>query len=269
MLHLKTRYGDWALVTGGTSGIGAALADQLASEGMNVLLVARHATRLDTQAADLSQRHKVQTRTVAADLSTEEGLSAVLAAAQGLDIGLLVPSAAMETQGVLPHADAAQQRALVQMNVIAPMELARVLGQGMVQRGRGAILFVSSLSGWMPQPWMSGYGASKSYILGLAAGMHFELKDRGVDVSVLSPGPTQTPMAQATGIDFAAMGMTVMSSQEVAACGLRALGQRLDAIPGGMNKFMVFMMTRLLSRSNAGRMLRMMMRKALPTGALR
>jgi short-subunit dehydrogenase len=169
----------------------------------------------------------------------------------------------METQGMLVEADEQQQRAMVQMNVIAPMLMARHFGQGMAQRGKGAILFVSSLSGWMPQPWMAGYGASKAYINGLAAGMHFEMKGTGVDVSVLSPGPTDTPMAKATGIDFKAMGMTVMAPKDVAACGLDALGHRLDAIPGGKNRMMAFMMSRLMSRATAGTVFRKMMGKAL------
>ena len=263
MRQLKQRYGDWALITGGTSGIGAALATELAKEGLNLVLVARSTRALQQQADKLMQEHGIQVRTIAADLSNEEGLTHLLQASADVPVGVLVPCAAMETQGVFVEADAQQQSAMVHMNVIAPMSLARSFGQGMARRGQGAILFVSSLSGWMPQPWMAGYGASKSYINGLAAGMHFEMKGTGVDVSVLSPGPTDTPMAKATGIDFKAMGMTVMDPKDVAACGLDALGQRLDAIPGGKNRFMVFMMTRLMSRATAGAMFRKMMGKAL------
>jgi short-subunit dehydrogenase len=247
MRQLKQRYGDWAL----------------AQEGMHLVLVARQADVLAAQAQALSQQHGIEVRTVSADLSTAEGLETIQKATEGLPIGLLVPCAAMETQGVFVHADAQSQQALVRMNVIAPMALAHTYGQAMALRGKGAILFVSSLSGWMPQPWMAGYGASKSYINGLAAGMHVEMKGTGVDVSVLSPGPTDTPMSRATGIDFKAMGMTVMKPDDVAACGLDALGQRLDAIPGVKNRVMVFMMSRLMSRALAGKLFRQMMGKAL------
>ena len=263
MRQLKQRYGQWALVTGGTSGIGAALASALAGEGLHLVLVARNAKTLQQHAEALTRKHGIEVRTVSADLSTEQGLAHLLEATADVPIGILVPCAAIETQGVFVEADPQTQRAMVQMNVIAPMVLARTFGRGMAQRGKGAILFVSSLSGWMPQPWMAGYGASKSYINGLAAGMHFEMKGTGVDVSVLSPGPTDTPMAKATGIDFKAMGMTVMPPHEVAACGLDALGDRLDAIPGGKNRMMAFMMSRLLSRAMAGAMFRKMMGKAL------
>lgn len=110
---------------------------------------------------------------------------------------------------------------------------------------------------------MAQYGATKSYVMGLAAGLHFEMKPLGVDVSVLSPGPTDTPMAAATGIDFASMGMAVMRTDEVAACGLAALGRKLDAVPGPRNKMMAFMMSRLMSRGWAGAMMKMMMGCAL------
>lgn len=263
MRRLKERYGDWALITGGTSGIGAALARELAREGLNLVLVARNGQALAQQADALRGQYGIEVQAVSADLSTESGLTHLLEVTASVPVGILIPCAAMETQGVFVHADAATERAMVQMNVIAPMTLARACGQGMAHRGKGAILFVSSLSGWMPQPWMAGYGASKAYINGLAAGMHFEMKGTGVDVSVLSPGPTDTPMAKATGIDFKAMGMNVMRPRDVASCGLNALGRQLDAIPGGKNRFMAFMMARLMSRSTAGAMFRKMMGKAL------
>jgi short-subunit dehydrogenase len=257
------RYGQWALVTGGTSGIGAAIVQQLAQQGLNVVMVARNESALNSQAAALRQSTGMEVLTVSADLVTPEGLEHVMAATRDLTIDVLVPCAAIETLGLFVASSPERHQHMVQMNVIAPMRLARHFGEGMAQRRRGAILFVSSLSGWMPQPYMAQYGATKSYIMGLAAGLHFEMKDQGVDVSVLSPGPTDTPMAKATGIDFASMGMSIMSPQDVAACGLGALGRQLDAVPGARNKLMAFMMSRLMSRGLAGRMFKMMMGKAI------
>ncbi|WP_090141746.1 SDR family oxidoreductase [Limnohabitans sp. DM1] len=263
MHNFKQRYGSWALVTGGTSGIGAALVQQLAQEGLNIVMVARNASQLNTQAEKLRQQTGVQVRTISADLTRPDGLERVLEATQDLAIDMLVPCAAIETIGLFVESSQDRHQGMVHMNVIAPMTLARHFGAGMAQRGRGAILFVSSLSGWMPQPFMAQYGATKSYVMGLAAGLHFEMKGLGVDVSVLSPGPTDTPMAAATGIDFASMGMSIMRPEEVAACGLAALGRKLDAVPGPRNKMMAFMMSRLMSRGLAGTMFKMMMGRAL------
>lgn len=263
MRNFKQRYGSWALVTGGTSGIGAALVQQLAQEGLNIVMVARNVSQLDTQAEKLRQQTGMQVRTISADLTRPEGLERVMEATQDLTIDMLVPCAAIETIGLFVESTQDRHREMVHMNVIAPMTLARHFGAGMAQRGRGAILFVSSLSGWMPQPYMAQYGATKSYIMGLAAGLHFEMKGLGVDVSVLSPGPTDTPMAAATGIDFASMGMSIMRPEDVAACGLAALGRKLDAVPGPRNRMMAFMMSRLMSRGLAGTMFKMMMGRAL------
>jgi hypothetical protein len=88
------------------------------------------------------------------------------------------------------------------------------------------------------------------------------MKDKGVDVSVLSPGPTDTPMAAGTGIDFAKMGMSKMSPHEVAMSGLSALGRRMDAIPGGKNRLMAWMMSRLMSRARAANMFKLMLKRA-------
>jgi short-subunit dehydrogenase len=115
----------------------------------------------------------------------------------------------------------------------------------------------------MPQPYMASYGAAKAYILAFGDALYHEMKDKRVDVSVLSPGPTDTPMAAGTGIDFAAMGMQVMQPAPVAAYGLAALGNRPDAIPGARNRMMAFMTTRLMPRRWVGAMLKMMMGKAL------
>jgi short-subunit dehydrogenase len=263
MYNFKQRYGSWALVTGGTSGIGAAVVQQLAREGLNIVMVARNTNQLKSQAESLRQQTGVDVRTIPADLMTPEGLEHVISSTQDLTIDMLVPCAAIETIGLFVESSQERHQEMVQMNVIAPMTLARHFAAGMAQRGRGAILFVSSLSGWMPQPFMAQYGATKSYVMGLAAGLHFEMKSLGVDVSVLSPGPTDTPMAAATGIDFASMGMIIMRPEDVAACGLAALGRKLDAVPGPRNKMMVFMMSRLMSRGLAGTMFKMMMGRAL------
>ncbi len=263
MRNLAERYGSWALVSGGTSGIGAALVDQIAASGMNVVLVARTQAKLDAQAEAVRAAHGVEVRTVSADLSSAEGLAKVMGAVSDLEIGLLVPCAAMETSGYFVDSPLETQSALLQMDVVAPMVLTHHFGAKMASRRRGAILLVSSLSGWMAQPYMASYGAAKAYILQLGAALHEEMKDQGVDVSVLSPGPTDTPMAAKTGIDFGSMGMSVMKPEDVARTALAALGNRADAVPGFRNRMMVFMMTRMTPRAIGGFMFKRMLGRAL------
>ena len=263
MSNLAERYGAWALVSGGTSGIGAALVDLIAASGMNVVLVARTQSKLDAQADAVRTAHGVEVRTVSADLTDPEGLTAVIDAVSDLEIGLLVPCAAIETSGYFVDSSLEKQRALLQMDVVAPMVLTHHFGAKMAARRRGAILLVSSLSGWMAQPYMASYGAAKAYVLGLGASLHEEMKDLGVDVSVLSPGPTDTPMAAGTGIDFGSMGMAIMKPEDVARTALAALGKRADAVPGFRNRMMVFMMTRMTPRAVGGFLFKRMLGRAL------
>jgi short-subunit dehydrogenase len=265
--ELKLRYGTWALVTGATSGIGEALVRQLASGGMNVVTVARTRKALEAQAEALRSEMRVEVRPVAADLSSDAGTQAVIEAAGDLEIGVLIPCAALEAHGVFVDAPLAGHRALLQTNVVGPMVLAHHFGSKMAKRGRGAILFVSSVSGWNAQPYMANYGAAKAYLISLGEALSLELKDNGVDVSVLSPGPTQTPMLAATGIDVASMGVAIMQPEPVAAAGLATLGRRPHAIPGLSNRLMVFFMTRVLPRSVVGWFSKRMLGKALKIGA--
>lgn len=271
MLNLKNRYGPWALVTGASSGIGAALVKQLASEGLNIVSVARTQAKLEEQARSLRAEFGVEVRTVSADLSSEGGAQTVMQAVSDLEIGIFIPCAAVENRGYFIDESFERHQSLLQMDVIAPMTLVHHFASKMASRQRGAVLLVSSLSGWMSQPYMAHYGAAKAYILALGDALHHEMKDKGVDVAVLSPGPTDTPMAAAVGIDFAAMGMQVMQPSPVAAVGLAALGQKPHAVPGARNRMMVFMTSRLMPRRWVGAMMKMMMGKALkiaPTPAI-
>lgn len=263
MQGLKGRYGEWALVTGATSGIGRALVQRLAGEGMNIITVARTRDALEAQARELEAAHKVTVRPVVADLTTPAGTAAVIAATGDVEVGVLVPCAAIESSGYFVDTPIERHRAMLQMDVISPMELVHHYGARMASRRRGAILLVSSMSGWMAQPYMAHYGAAKAYVLSLGDSLHLEMKDKGVDVSVLSPGPTDTPMAAGTGIDFASMGMAIMSPADVANAGLDALGAGADAVPGARNKMMAFMMTRMMPRALAGSMFKTMLGKAL------
>lgn len=267
MESLSTRYGDWALVVGATTGIGRELVERIAADGMNIAAVARTQSTLDRMAQEVRTAHGVDVVTVSADLSEEQGVATVIDAVGDREIGLLIPCAALESNGYFVNSSAESHTRMLRMNCGAPLLLAHHYGGSMARRRRGAILLVSSLSGWMSQPYMAAYGASKAYILSLGESLHSEMKDLGVDVAVLSPGPTDTPMAAGTGIDFASMGMAIMSPADVAATGLAALGHRPNAIPGARNKLMAVSMTHLMPRSAVSAMFRRMLGKALDVRA--
>ena len=257
-------YGPWAVVTGASSGIGEELARQVAGEGLNVVLVARRVERLEDLASELEGRG-VETRVVGADLATPEGLEKVKAGTADLDVGLVIPNAGVEHHGSFLHRSEEESRALVDLNVVAPLVLARHFGQAMVERGRGGILFVGSVVAYSPVPYFANYAASKAYVLALGEALSYELGQEGVDVAVLSPGLTDTAMIAGTDgdIDWSRTPFSLMPIGPVARTGLAALGSRPSAIPGLRNRFAIFAGKYLTPRGLGLRIFGSIMRRAV------
>lgn len=117
----KNKYGDWALITGATSGIGAELTSQIAAKGLNIVLVARKEKELTEQAAALQKRYGVKTKYISADLATAEGLEKVKQVDE--KIGLLVSAAGYEVNGAFSKTSLAGELKVIQLNVVATLEL--------------------------------------------------------------------------------------------------------------------------------------------------
>ncbi len=258
--NFKQQYGPWALVTGATSGIGAELADQIAAKGLNIVLVARKEAELKTHAAQLSEKHGVETAVIAADLATVEGVAKVKATE--LEIGLLVPAAGLEVNGAFEKTDYESELKVLQVNVHATFELVHRFSRSMVERGHGGVLLIASLSGQMPNPYFSNYAGSKAYVLNLGASLYGELRLKGVDVTVLSPGLTATPMVADNGMDWSKTPMVPMDPALVASLAIDGLGKRPLTVPGGRNKLMATMM-KLSPLKLAAKMSEKMVRNAI------
>lgn len=243
-LELRSRYGDWALVTGASSGIGAALARQIAADGVNVVLTARRADRLQALAAEIERESGVDTRVVIADLAEPSGPGKVLEAVGDLEIGLLVNNAGFGRAGRFDLADGEALRRLVVVNCEAPLVLTHALIQGMRERGRGGILFTGSAAGRQPLPLHSVYAATKAFDGLLAEGLWAEQKASNIDVVALEPGSTETEFQQVAG----ELPHSGQSAEEVAALGLRALGQQPSVISGWFNWIRANAVARLLTR---------------------
>ncbi len=238
-MDFKNKYGSWALITGATSGIGAELTSQIAAKGMNIVLVARKEAELKDHAAKLKERYGIETKYVSADLATAAGLEKVKQIQE--EIGLLVLAAGFEVNGAFEKTALESELKVIQINVIATLELTHHFSQAMVQRKRGGILLISSLSGHMPNPYFANYAGTKAYVLSLGASLYGELKTKGVNVTVLSPGLTNTPMIADNGVDWGKTPMSAMDPSIVAETGLNGLGKRFLSIPGGKNKMMAWM----------------------------
>ncbi|MFT6883796.1 MAG: short-subunit dehydrogenase, partial [Marinoscillum sp.] len=219
--NLKEKYGDWALITGATSGIGAELTSQIAAKGINIVLVARKENDLIKHAESLQKRYGVQTLTIAADLATPEGVQKVKQIDES--ISLLVLAAGLEVNGAFEKNSLENELKVIQLNVVATMELTHHFCKSMVEKKKGGILLIASLSGHMPNPYFANYAGSKAFVLNFGASLYGELKPKGVDISVLSPGLTKTPMTADNGIDWSKTPMSAMDPSMVAEAGLNGL----------------------------------------------
>ena len=264
-VDFKGRYGPWALVTGASSGMGAEFARQLAGKGMNLVLVARREQALAELKRGLEQRDGVSVRVLAQDLTDEAALPAIAEATEDLEIGLLVPCAGVETHGNFLGNRIEQEEGMMMVNMVSPLALAHHFAARMAARGRGGIVFVAATLGYQPVPYFANYAASKAYVLALGEALHFELKGKGVDVTVLSPGLTRTPFGKALelDIDFSRMPMRSMAPEPVVAAALAALGRRSAVVPGTMNRVMAFAAQRILPRARAAGLFGGMIEKAM------
>lgn len=240
MKQTVKKYGNWALVSGGSKGIGLAFADQLAKAGHSIILVARGQEALQARAKELSERHGVPVETVAVDLAQPDGPRQLFEQTRDKEVGLAILSAGMETTGHFTKVPVEDHRALLALNIQAPAELARLYGAEMVKRGRGGIVFLSSLFAYQGVPLVANYAASKAYILTLGEALHVELRPHGVDVLVVSPGLTDTEMPANMPVNFKKMPITQHKPARVARVGIRALGRKASVVPGPLNKIYAF-----------------------------
>lgn len=248
------RYGPWAVVAGASLGLGAAWSDALAQRGLNVVMVAECDSPLTDVARQVAERHGVETRSVVADLADAAARSELLAALAGLDVGLFVYNAAVSPIGRFVDVPAATLQATVDVNCTAPVHLVREVAPRLVQRGKGGVVLMSSLSAMQGQAMVGTYAATKAFNLVLAESMWDELADHGVDVLAVCPGATKTPGFTSSQPKMQGwMRPPVMRPEPVIEEAVAALGRQPVLIPGRNNRITAFLFRHLVSRRAAVR----------------
>ncbi len=200
---LPTEPFDTALVTGASTGIGAAYADRLAARGHPLVLVARNREKLDTLAARLSREHHVKVEVLPADLvSPQQRVRVEQRLREDASIGVLVNNAGFSVEGGLADASLDDVESMVQLNVVAPTRLTGALLPGLLSRRRGSIINIASALAIAPELSVGAYAATKSYLLTYTQTLHKELRDSGIQVQVVLPGITRTAIWERAGRDI-------------------------------------------------------------------
>jgi uncharacterized protein len=247
------RFGSWAVVTGASSGIGEAFARELARRGFHLVLVARRGGLLERLAGELRRDHAIECRSLALDLAEPGFVDALRKTTDELDVGLVVSNAGTATAMEFVSWDADALERDVAVNALAHTKLAHHFGGKLAARGKGGILLVSSIAGRQPVPYLATYAAAKSFVSVLGESLHAELHPRGVMVTVLVAGPTDTPMRTAMG--FARSRLRPMSAAACAELGLAALASgKATYVPGGRTRAMLALVPRRVITRILGRM---------------
>lgn len=218
------KYGPWAVIAGGSEGVGAEFADQLAADGFNLLLVARKPGPLEETAAAVRETHGVQVRTLAADLTDPGSIKAITDGTDDVEVGLLIYNAGANSYGgAFTDRELPGFQGVIDLNVTSMLALTHHYAQGMKERGRGGIILIGSLAGYVGTTSESIYGGVKAFSRVFAEGLWAELREYGVDVLEFVLGLTRTPAMERAGLNFDVPGVPVTEPVDAAREALAAI----------------------------------------------
>lgn len=233
---------DTALITGASAGIGLELAKIFAANKYNLILVARREEKLRELAQEL-ESHKGSVEIIPLDLSKLDASKELFEEVQkrDLSVDILVNNAGFGLEGPFHKTEWKKEDEMIRLNILTLTGLTKYFMFPMIEKGKGKILNVASTAAFIPGPYMSVYYASKAYVLSFSKALAYELKDTGVTVSVLCPGPTETEFQDRAGIQnstlFSGKRMPVSTAREVAQAGFDGLMKGKEIIiPGLFNK---------------------------------
>lgn len=235
--------GKTALITGASSGIGTAIAEQLAEAGAHLILVARREERLQELAQTLKERHGTETMVLPKDLSDPKAPQEIYDTlkAAGKNVEILVNNAGIGYQKEYLETSLEDHHRVIQVNLMAVNDLSYLFAKDMVAAGSGYILQVASFAGFVSIPNFATYAATKAYVLALGEALSAEVSDSGVVVTTVCPGGTSTEFFESSGQKIDGLrNLAMMSSESVARAGLRGLARdHRTVVPGLLYKLSV------------------------------
>ncbi len=226
----------YALVTGASSGIGEEFARQLAARGWSLILVARSQDRLEALRSELMFAHMgIDVLAIPLDLAAPHASAELFSRTESarLDVNLLINNAGFGAFGEFASIDRERQRAMIDLNVSALMELTYLYLQPMIFRRGGGIINIASVAGFMPLPYCAVYAATKAFVRSFSEALHEEARQHGVQVTVVNPGSTETNFFQVAGKSPFSHRSRMQTSAQVVTEALRAFDRRRASIVTG------------------------------------
>jgi short-subunit dehydrogenase len=255
-----------ALITGASSGIGLELAKLFAQARYNLVLVARKQQSLAEISKELEAQHGISARIIPKDLSDTLAAQEIYEELQRetITVDALVNCAGFGASGFFSETDWSREMSMLQVNVVALTHLTRLFLDGMLQRKDGKVLNVASTAAFQPGPLMAVYYATKAYVLSFTEALEDEVRNSGVTVSALCPGPTRTRFQEISGMTKSRLygGAWVMDAGTVARIGYQGLmSNKRVIIPGLRNRLLAFAV-RLTPRNFVAKIARRMNERA-------
>lgn len=228
----------YAVVTGGSGGIGLAFAELLASDGYDLLLTARDKNRLKKVSDNLEKTYNVSVKYTALDLSQKTAADKLWREAADRNVDVLINNAGFGDYGNVVDADWEKLEKMIELNITALTRLSQLAASSMVKQGSGKIVNVASIAAFFPGAKMATYYATKAYVLSFSEALSVELNKTGVSITALCPGPTATDFQQnanAKGVSL--FKGNIPTAEQVAAYGYNAMKNgKVIAVPGLKNK---------------------------------
>ena len=234
---MHNKYGQWAIITGASSGIGKAFAYDVANQGMNVILVSNEKEQLETISSEIASQFGIKALPCCVDLANQSCINDIAKLADGKEIGLLVNDASYGIHGKFTETPVEDYYNLINVNVNAYVTLTHKFLPQMISRKKGAVIMVSSLNAFSPIAESAIYTATKAFELFFGGALWLEMKENNVDVLVVMPGPTRTGFQEKAGTKVNAMALT---PEDLVRGVWPCLGKKMVYIPGLYNKLISF-----------------------------